>query len=580
MGSNKNRKKSKIQTVVLYARVSTPEQAEKDLSLPAQLGALRQHCKERGYKVVAEYVEKGVTGRDENRPAFQQMLREVLAGSEVDAILVYQTSRFIRNVERARALKGALKKKGIRVIATCQETSDDPMGLLVEMLFEVIDQYESAVNGMRTSAAMKECAKQGYFPSSHAPFGFKVEKVEAKPNVFRSKLVPNAEEIPTHNEVFRNYVGGKGAKATARELNQRGLGYRGRLWSKDQVLKVIGESAAIGTYYWGKRDSKTRQLRDREDWIAIPVEPIIDRALFDMAQKIRAERDPEKNPGRTPSSPLLLARLVKCGKCGAAYQLQTSGKLDSKGEASYRYYNCRRACREGKEACPGCRIPTKLLEQSVLEHIADRLFTEERCKSILQDIVEETGILRQKTAEHRRLLERELADVEKRLRRWEEAFETGQLASDFDTERVSQLHERRDELRDTLSKVVPLRPPPPHLYTAANVAKFQQSIREIFLSGDTSLTRNYLIFLIDSIVITDDHVQIFAKTDAALQMMAELPPSGVLTAEGQVRATVVDWLRRRDSNPAPPKSKTFGISQPCTEILKNPSELRPLPRSV
>jgi hypothetical protein len=40
----------------------------------------------------------------------------------------------------------------------------------------------------------------------------------------------------------------------ARDLNQRGYRYRdGKLWSKDLVLKVIEETAAIGTYVWGKK---------------------------------------------------------------------------------------------------------------------------------------------------------------------------------------------------------------------------------------------------------------------------------------------------------------------------------------
>ena len=132
----------------------------------------------------------------------------------------------------------------------------------------------------------------------------------------RGKLVPNPEEVETHNEVFRLYLAGSGAKSTTRALNQRGLNYRGKPWSKDLVMKVIGETAATGIYYWGKRETKTGLLRDKEDWIVLEVEPIIDAELFNMAQKLRAHRDPGKNSGRTGASPLLLAGLVKCGKCG------------------------------------------------------------------------------------------------------------------------------------------------------------------------------------------------------------------------------------------------------------------------
>jgi hypothetical protein len=61
----------------------------------------------------------------------------------------------------------------------------------------------------------------------------------------------------------------------------------------------------------------------------------------------------------------------------------------------YRYYNCGRFTRIGKEACSGFRIPAPKLERAVLEHIAEKFFSVEGCQ-ILRDLVEETA-MRQKT---------------------------------------------------------------------------------------------------------------------------------------------------------------------------------------
>ncbi|MDC3956857.1 recombinase zinc beta ribbon domain-containing protein [Polyangium jinanense] len=282
-----------------------------------------------------------------------------------------------------------------------------------------------------------------------------------------------------------------------------------------------------------------------------------------MAQRVRADRDPEKNPGRTSSSPLLLAGLLKCGKCGAAYQLQTSGKRSPTNENGYRYYNCRSALRIGKEKCSGGAIPTALLEQAVLEHIADRIFTEERCKALLHDLVEESGVLRQKTSEQRQQLQRELEDVERRIKRWQEGFETGTVTAELGGERVRELRARREELMSTLSKVVPLRPPPAHLYSQVSISRFQRSLRELFLSDDPALTRNYLRFLVEEIVVTGDQIDLVARTAAAIQMMAaagsgpapiaghKSTEAGVCNHPPQVRTTVVDWLQLLDSNQRP-----------------------------
>ena len=546
-------KSPEIKNVVLYARVSTPEQAEKDLSIPAQFDALRRFSASRGYTVLNEYTEPGFSAHqdDDRRPVFRRMIGDVTAAdAKVQAILVCYTSRFYRNRTNAGAMKAMLRKHGVRVIAIYQETSDDPMGQFVDGIFELVDQYESDVNGMRTSAAMRKNAELGFHNGSKAPYGFMAEAVEVRPGQMKRRLVPNPAEVATHNEVVRQYVARQGAKHVARDLNQRGYRYRERkFWSKDLVLKVVEETAAVGKYLWTKETGEPIEQK---------VEPIIDPELFQMAQRVRGLRDPKRNPGRTPSSPLLLAGLVTCGKpgCGASYQLETSGKNAGSGVYDYRYYNCRNHLRIGKEKCDGFRIRVEVLDRAVLEHLADRLFTTERCRQILQDIVEETGLLRQKTAQHRRQVQKDLEHIEKLISKWQEAFEEGDKAAmALGGERVEDLKAKREELKQMLSKVVPLRPPPPNLYTEATLQRFQASIRSIFLSGDNALTKNYLRFLVDKVVITGEKVQLFTHNEAVARMMAAGAaggPQAPLERAPEVSPTfVLGWLRLQDSNLRP-----------------------------
>jgi len=81
-----------------YARVSTPEQAEKDLSLPAQIASIRRYAQDRGLALAGEFVERGVSGTDDNRPEFRRMLEEIYRpNSEVGMVIVTHGSRFMRN---------------------------------------------------------------------------------------------------------------------------------------------------------------------------------------------------------------------------------------------------------------------------------------------------------------------------------------------------------------------------------------------------------------------------------------------------------------------------------------------------
>jgi site-specific DNA recombinase len=111
-----------------------------------------------------------------------------------------------------------------------------------------------------------------------------------------------------------------GAKAVAERLNREGYLFRGKRWSKDRVLDIIGEEAYIGRYYYNKRDHKTRKLKPREDWILIPVEPIVDEAIWQRAKALKEARNPldsARNPA-VVGSKTLLTGITICGRCGRA----------------------------------------------------------------------------------------------------------------------------------------------------------------------------------------------------------------------------------------------------------------------
>ena len=65
---------NELKKVVIYARVSSERQAEKDLSIPAQIKALKKFAMDRGWEVISEYIDEAESARTANRPAFQEMI--------------------------------------------------------------------------------------------------------------------------------------------------------------------------------------------------------------------------------------------------------------------------------------------------------------------------------------------------------------------------------------------------------------------------------------------------------------------------------------------------------------------------
>ena len=100
-----------LKPAVLYARVSSDRQ-DVDLSVAAQLRALRDYAEKNGYAVAREYIDEAESGRVADRPQFRKMLD---AASEADApfeeILVWKFSRFTRKREHAVAFKSSGRRE-------------------------------------------------------------------------------------------------------------------------------------------------------------------------------------------------------------------------------------------------------------------------------------------------------------------------------------------------------------------------------------------------------------------------------------------------------------------------------------
>ena len=106
--------------VVACARVSSKEQAEKELSIPAQLKAIRKYSQDKNYKLVAEYLDEGKSAKTADRTTFQKMI--ALAKKQnrhFDAIIVHKFDRFSSRGKCTSFIKPYTKKRGATNRANC-----------------------------------------------------------------------------------------------------------------------------------------------------------------------------------------------------------------------------------------------------------------------------------------------------------------------------------------------------------------------------------------------------------------------------------------------------------------------------
>src|SRR6266511_1515469 len=215
----------------LYLRVSTGRQAESDLSIPDQRRQAEAHCKSRGWEVVADYVEPGVSATDDRRPEFQRMIDAATTKPPaIDVIIVHSFSRFFRDQFQLEFYVRRLAKNGVRLVSITQELGDGPMSNMIRQIMALFDEYQSKENAKHTLRAMKENARQGFWNGSRPPIGYRIVEAAAQ----RGAPPKNTLEIaPIQAETVRlifllaregdGVSGPMGVKSIAKHLSTAGI---------------------------------------------------------------------------------------------------------------------------------------------------------------------------------------------------------------------------------------------------------------------------------------------------------------------------------------------------------------------
>ena len=287
----------------LYARVSSDRQ-DVDLSVAAQLRALRDYAKNNGYTVAREYVDEAESGRIADRPQFRNLIDEGgKATAPFQVILVWKFSRFTRKREHAVAFKSMLRRKGIRVVSITEHADDSPTGKLMEAIIESVDEFYSENLAQEVVRGMRESASRGYFLASRAPFGYNRIKVSDGVKE-RPTLEVDPVAAPIVKEIFESSRRGNGLKEICKELNGRGITNRGRRWQKNVVHYLLTNEDYTGTAVWGikSKDEKAGEpVRVENAWPAL-----VSRETFDLVQQGLHERAPTvQRPARVGSQYLL-----------------------------------------------------------------------------------------------------------------------------------------------------------------------------------------------------------------------------------------------------------------------------------
>ncbi|MFS1518649.1 recombinase family protein [Bacillus sp. SCS-151] len=377
---------------IIYARVSTSDQAEKGHSLESQVEKCKNTAIEKfGIKEdeIITLVEAGGMGDDPNRPALNYALYLLEKGLGKKLIILHPD-----RLARDNTLQGVLSRKiwNLGVDLEYVEFTVDPTNPESMLMYNIqgsISQYNKAKILANSKRGRIQKAKKGEIPNFKRLYGYIYDKEI-------DKLIINEEEkgviLKMVNMLLHEH---KSCNQIAKDLSKRGVSApNGDIWYQTTVSRILKNEDYTGIYYHGRTkvvqmNGKKKQVpKPKEEWIEIPIPQIIDKITFESIQK-KIELF-SKNKGRK-SKDYLLKGIAKCGRCGAA---AGSGITSKVSNGTYKYYACRKKASKGYEVgtgkntnvCKGKNWRVDLVDQAVWSWVVQRI---ENPDLIIKDITDQ-----------------------------------------------------------------------------------------------------------------------------------------------------------------------------------------------
>ncbi len=532
--------------VAVYARVSTTRQAENDISIPDQLAHARRYCSERGWHIAREFVDAGASARDDKRQEFQSLMDAACVDpSPFDIVLFHSQSRFFRDVAGYTFWKRKLSKHGVSLLSMTQGFGEGPSADFAETILAAADQYTSAETAKHVTRTMLENARQGFWNGSQPPFGYRTVEAEKRGQRTKKKLEIEEREAGTVRQIFELFLRGDGTKGPmgikdiASWLNAHGFRNRGgNPFYTSAVHAILTREAYSGIHHYNTHDSRSRAVRDKSEWIAVPVPEIVARQTFETVQARLKSRRPNVTAPRIVNSEVLLTGIARCESCGAPLMLST-GK-----SGRYRYYACSAKRLKGRSACKApIIVPEAQLDQLVIGALADQLLTPQRLVTLVREASRHRRDAASTDATRRAGLRKDLKHTETQIDRLLTAVAEGHVPdSSLLRDKLVGLNHRRDESLALLASLDRDLPAIRQAISNRQAATVAANLKRRLLDAPRPLQRRYVRGLVSEIVV-DRERAVISGPRAAIASAASNPET--LTV---VPSFAREWRARKDSN--------------------------------
>ena len=421
----------------IYARYSSDNQ--KTESIDAQVRFLREFA-EGKYTIVNIYIDEALTGTNDNRPQFLQMVGDSKLRL-FDVVLVHKLDRFARSRYDSSFYKKELEKQGVKVVSALENFDDSPESIILESVIEGMNEYYSANLSREVKKGMKENALKCKHNGGIPPLGYDLtEDKYYKINEYEAEIV---------RTIFDMYLGGNGYGKIVKALENYKT-KRNMTFSKRSLEAILNNEKYTGTYTFGRFkqtivDGKRIDVpNDKMIRIENGIPSIITKDEFERVKEKMVINKTEFRKYNKKEDYLLSGKIF----CSCGSPMDGNSRHSGRDKKLYVSYDC--AARKRQKTCKQKGINRDLIETMVKDKI------EEEIMQNVDKIVERVYLyqLNKKDGQNERIrsLNVELKEVKAQIDNIISAITNGMFHESLKL-KLSELEEKKENYIIMLGKI-------------------------------------------------------------------------------------------------------------------------------
>lgn len=468
--------------VFIYIRVSTREQAEEGYSIGEQEERLKKYCEAMEWQLIKVFIDPGYTGSNMERPALQEMIREIEKGN-ADIVLVDKLDRLSRSqYDTLYLIQKVFTENDCAFVSRAEafDTSSS-FGRAMVGILSVFAELERERIKERMMDGKEGRAKEGkYRGGGNYPIGYDYDQETGK-------LVINEYESMQVREVFDLYNNRTPVYSIMNIMNEKGYRTKYGEWKEMTIRNMIPNRVYLG------------EIGHKGNWYDGLHTGIISEAVFDRAQKIKKERDikfEKYKPGKRYRAPL--GGLIWCANCTAKYHWRTNGQNK---DGSYRsYYICYSRAKGDKKMIKDPNCKNKTYRDRVLEDI---IFTEIRKLKTDPEYYDQLKNSVDHSAK-KRMLEKRIDQIGNQVSKLMDLYTLGTIDINVIKAKMNPLNDEKksletelENLQEEISEI-----------SKADVAEMVELFEEAIDSGDSYRIHDIIAELINHIEIDGEDIRI------------------------------------------------------------------------